>query len=169
VGLFERRDPPTKSTKNKLSDEDVFAVIANAKRVNVDYLKRLKPYIKNGVMGITMFGPDAKLAADNEKPVEPCTWYQLRPNGKEVRAKNQSKKPTGLFLHGRLPSPGDRVALVEGPFEQVRAIEVSEGRDYDVIIGLPTSSIQADFTSWFADFDVDLIPDRDAGGRAVLS
>ena len=162
VGLFEtymspggneRLHAPAASRNGKpaatpVDDEAAYFRVCELKRMPPDAVKKYggEPY-KGGVR-IPMWGPDLKV----------CSSIHITPeNGKGMYAKGN---PTGIFLPGRSPDPGERWLIVEGPKDAGALFKLGH-----LVAGLPGNRMKADFGPLFTGIDVVILADGDKAGR----
>lgn len=95
---------------------------------------------------------------------EQCSWMDFANNGEKKWLKGMAarKKPVGLFLaHGKLPTKGETVHIVEGPKDAAAL----HGLEF-AAVGLPTSAMHEKFARVFRGVHVVIIPDLDKAGEA---
>ena len=150
VGLF---DPPRSNGNGKatttppLDDEAAFLEVCRLKRVPSEAWRKFGASPFKGGVGIPMIGPDKTR----------CSHMHITPgNGKGIYAKG---KPTGLFLPGRFPAPGETWLIVEGAKDAGALV----GLGY-LAAGLPSNHMHPKFAPLFAGCDIIVIPDVDQAG-----
>jgi P4 family phage/plasmid primase-like protien len=163
LGIFEDRGDG--SGEALLSKSQLLEAVAQKKRVSVAAIRAFSAdgWLQGQSVVFTQWGSEITVSDNGKTILAKRSKYFVKPSGE---GKNKSGIRTGVFLHGKLPEPGDRVAIAEGPFEAAALYEhcLGKGKQYDVIIGIPGSDLKAEFVSWLKDCLVDVLPDRDAGG-----
>ncbi|MBI3463303.1 MAG: hypothetical protein HY000_09625 [Planctomycetes bacterium] len=131
------------------SNGDPFAAFAEAKRCSIESLRAYGARVEGDRLLIPMIAPDGKECS--HQTFGPPSW-------KGVNAKG---KPTGLFLPGRLPRPGDTWILSES----VKDCAAAHVLGYWAAGTAGAQSFKAAFVKLFGGCDVLLVPHLDQAGQ----
>jgi len=152
VGLFEDNHYNAHGTPHtnghSMNAEQAFLSVCTDKNVPPDAWRAYGAKPDGGGVRLPMFGLDG----------EECSTMLITPsNGK---GKYEKGKPTGLFLPGRLPAPGETWCIVEGGKDPAALYALGF-----LAAGLPSNRLSAKFAEVFRDVDVVLATDGDKPGR----